>query len=133
MDKKYILLVEDDAFLAELYAAKFSELGYEIATAQDGKEGLRAIEKRHPDVVLLDIVLPKMDGLSVLKEIKSNEALKAIPVILLTNLGQKEDVERGLALGADAYIIKAHFTPTELVAKVEEVLQKGNYEFTNSQ
>lgn len=124
MPKVKILLVEDDAFLAELYTTKFSEVDYDITVAEDGEQGLEAIKRLKPDLVLLDIVLPRLDGLTVLKTLKETEGLKAIPVILLTNLGQKEDVERGLALGADAYIIKAHFTPTEVVAKIGEILQR---------
>lgn len=125
MPKAKIILVEDDAFLAELYVTKFSELGYEMTVAQDGKKGLELVESMKPDIVLLDIVLPQLDGLAVLRTLKANEGLKMIPVVLLTNLGQKDDVERGMALGAAAYIIKAHFTPTEVVAKVEEILGKA--------
>lgn len=124
MPKANILLVEDDAFLAELYVTKFSELDYEMTVAEDGEQGLVEAKKARPDCILLDIVLPRMDGLALLKTLKETSDLKNIPVILLTNLGQKEDVERGLGLGAAAYVIKAHFTPTEVVAKVEEVLRK---------
>lgn len=124
MLKAKILLVEDDAFLVELYVTKFSELGYEMVVAEDGEQGLKMAEEIHPDLILLDIVLPKLDGLAALKAIREIKELHDMPVVLLTNLGQKEDVERGLGLGAEAYIIKAHFTPTEVVAKVEEVLQK---------
>lgn len=124
MSKGKILLVEDDVFLSELYVTKFGEVGYEITVAEDGREGLQLVEKLKPDLMLLDIVLPRMDGLSVLRSMKEREAVKNIPVILLTNLGQKEDVDRGIALGAADYVIKAHFTPTEVVAKVDEVLKK---------
>jgi DNA-binding response OmpR family regulator len=124
MSKGKILLVEDDAFLSELYVTKFEEVGYEITVAEDGQEGLELVGKVRPDIVLLDIVLPRMDGLTALRSMKEREGIKDIPVILLTNLGQKEDVDRGIALGAADYVIKAHFTPTEVVAKVDEVLKK---------
>lgn len=124
MSKGKILLVEDDAFLSELYVTKFAEAGYEITVAEDGQEGLQLVEKLKPDLMLLDIVLPRMDGLSVLRAMKEREAIKNIPVILLTNLGQKEDVDRGVALGAADYVIKAHFTPTEVVARVDAALKK---------
>ena len=123
---KKILIIEDDSFLSEMYAAKFTESGFEIEVAFDGSVGLAKIENFNPDLVLLDIVLPKMDGFEILKKIKENEKLKKIPIILLTNLGQKSEVEKGLSLGADEYIIKAHFTPTAVVTRVKEILNKIN-------
>jgi len=120
---KKILIIEDDPFLSEMYAAKFSQSGFQVETASDGKNGLEKIKTSGPDLILLDIVLPKMDGFEVLKKVKENSQLKKIPIILLTNLGQKDEVEKGLALGADEYIIKAHFTPTAVVAKVKEILK----------
>ena len=121
---KKILIIEDDPFLSEVYSAKFSQSGFRTEVATDGKKGLEKIKASKPDLVLLDIVLPKMDGFDLLKTIKEDDQFKEIPVILLTNLGQKNEVEKGLALGADEYIIKAHFTPTAIVAKVKEVLEK---------
>jgi len=121
---KKILIIEDDPFLSEMYAAKFIENGFEVEVSSDGKSGLAKIEDFRPDLVLLDIVLPKMDGFEMLKKVKEKEELKEIPVVLLTNLGQKNEVEKGIALGAEEYIIKAHFTPTAVVAKVNEILNK---------
>jgi len=121
---KKILIIEDDPFLSEMYAAKFIENNFETEVASDGKLGLVKIEEFRPDLVLLDIVLPKMDGFEVLKKIKEKEKLKEIPIVLLTNLGQKNEVEKGLALGAQEYIIKAHFTPTAVVTRVKEILDK---------
>jgi len=121
---KKILIIEDDPFLSEMYAAKFIENNFETEVASDGKLGLVKIEEFRPDLVLLDIVLPKMDGFEVLKKIKEKEELREIPIVLLTNLGQKNEVEKGLALGAQEYIIKAHFTPTAVVTKVKEILDK---------
>lgn len=128
---KKILIIEDDPFLGEMYAAKFTEDGFETEVAMDGKAGLVKIKESKPDLVLLDIVLPKMDGFEILKKIKGNSELKKIPVVLLTNLGQKAEVEKGLSLGADEYIIKAHFTPTAVVAKVKEMLSKKETRKTN--
>jgi len=119
---KKILIIEDDPFLSEMYAAKFGQSGFRVEMAIDGKKGLEKIKTSKPDLILLDIVLPKMDGFEILRKVKEDSQLKKIPVILLTNLGQKNEVEKGLALGADEYIIKAHFTPTAVMAKVKEVL-----------
>jgi DNA-binding response OmpR family regulator len=121
-DKKKILLVEDDRFLSEMYVTKLTESGFDVEVAYDGKEGLAKIEEFMPNLILLDIVLPGMDGFEILQKIKKEESLKNILVIALTNLGQREEVEKGLRLGASDYIIKAHFTPTEVVAKVKRLL-----------
>jgi len=121
---KKILIIEDDPFLSEMYLAQFVKSGFKAEIAIDGKVGLAKVKDFKPDLVLLDIVLPKMDGFEILKAIKSDKSLKGIPVVLLTNLGQKNEVEKGVSLGADEYIIKAHFTPTAVVARVKEVLNK---------
>jgi len=115
-------LVEDDKFLSEMYATKLAESGFEVEAAFDGEEGLKMIKNEKPDLVLLDIVLPKKDGFEILKVMKGDAELQNILVIALTNLGQKEEVEKGLKLGADDYVVKAHFTPTEVVAKVKKLL-----------
>ena len=120
---KKILIIEDDPFLSEMYATKFNQSGFQTELATDGKKGLEKIKTSKPDLILLDIVLPKMDGFEILKKIKKDSKLKEIPLILLTNLGQKNEVEKGLALGADEYIVKAHFTPTAVVAKVKKILK----------
>jgi DNA-binding response OmpR family regulator len=119
-----ILLIDDDPFISDMYILKFREHGFEIETAKDGKEGLEKIKKYPPDLILLDIVMPAMDGFEVLQELKKEGTIPKAKVILLTNLGQKEDVEKGMKLGADDYIIKAHFTPSEVVEKVKQLLQK---------
>jgi len=121
---KKILIIEDDPFLSEMYAAKFNQNDFQTEVATDGKSGLAKIKADKPDLVLLDIVLPKMDGFEILKAIKADPKFKDIPIVLLTNLGQKSEVEKGLSLGADEYIIKAHFTPTAVVAKIKEILNK---------
>ncbi len=118
-----ILLVEDDTFLIEMYNTKFELEGFSVTTASDGEEGVKLAKKDDPDIILLDILLPKLDGFGVLEQLKATKKTKDIPVILLTNLGQKEDVKRGLDLGAKDYLIKAHFMPSEVVAKIREILK----------
>lgn len=120
--KQKILIVEDDTFLAGIYANKFEREGFNVVLAVDGEAGLKSAKKEHPDIILLDILLPKLDGFEVLEQLKAEKDLHAIPVILLTNLGQKEDVDKGLKLGAADYLIKAHFMPAETVDKVKKVL-----------
>ena len=125
MEKKkpQVLLVEDDVFLAGIYQKKFEIDGYKISLADNGEKGLTEAKKKKPDVILLDILLPKLDGFAVLERLKADFATKNIPVILLTNLGQKDDVEKGLEAGAADYLIKAHFKPSEVVDKVRAALK----------
>lgn len=124
-NKKTIIIVEDDVFLSDIYQTKFTEKGYDCLLAQDGKRCLSILESGViPYVILLDIVMPKMDGLELLACIKNDEKYKNFSTILLSNLGQDSDIQKGIELGALAYLIKAHYTPSEVVKKVEEVLNK---------
>lgn len=118
-----VLIVEDDVFLAGIYQKKFEMEGFRVFLANNGEKGLTETKKRKPSVVLLDILLPKMDGFAVLEALKKDAEVKNIPVILLTNLGQKDDVERGIEQGAEDYLIKIHFKPSEVVDKVRKVLK----------
>ena len=119
-----VLLVEDDVFLAGMYQMKLELEGYKVLVAQDGEKGLTLAKKNKPDLILLDIVLPKLNGFEVLKKIKKSKVLAQIPVILLTNLSQKEDVKKGLELGASDYLIKAHYLPSEIVKKIKNQILK---------
>ncbi|MBI4132852.1 MAG: response regulator transcription factor [Candidatus Sungbacteria bacterium] len=119
-----ILIIDDDPLIAEMYTLKLKEAGFDVEVATDGRAGLEKIKGGNYDVVLLDVVLPIMDGFEILQSLQ-REGKSPPPVILLTNLGQKEDVDRGMALGAVDYVIKAHFTPTEVVAKIQAVLKKA--------
>lgn len=122
-DRPKIVLVEDDTFVAGMYVAKLTLEHFDVKLATDGKSGLKLIEDERPDLILLDLVLPKLSGYEILKAVRSSSTLHDVPVILLTNLGQREDVERGIALGATDYLIKAHFLPSEVVAKIKRLLQ----------
>lgn len=118
-----ILLVEDDSFISQMYHTKLSNLGFRVEVIDNGEDAAARLQQDPlPDLLLLDIVLPKKDGFEILEELRRQDRTKALPVILLTNLGQKPDVERGIKLGADDYIIKAHYTPTEVVEKISKVL-----------
>lgn len=118
-----VLVVEDDTFLANIYKTKFEMEGFKVIVAENGETGLKEAQKKKPDIILLDILLPKMDGYTVLQALKKDPEVKDIPVIMLTNLGQKDDVEKGLEMGAVDYLIKAHFKPSETVDKVRKVLK----------
>lgn len=124
--KKTVLIIEDDRFLLDMYVMKFNERGFAVETAFGGQEALTKIQKKSnkPDIVLLDLVMPGIGGFEVLEKIKTGKLLPNSLVIILSNLGQKEDIDRGLALGADGYIVKASATPTEVVDKVITAIQR---------
>ena len=118
-----ILLVEDDDMILEMYQLRFKEAGMEIITAQDGEAGLALAKAEQPDVILLDIMMPKMDGFAVLTQIKKDPKLVKVPVLMLSNLGQKDDIEKGKKLGANDYIVKASLTPAQVVDKVKQFIK----------
>ena len=124
--KRKILVVEDDSFISEIYCAKFTSSGYQVSLAENGKMALEKIMTERPNVVLLDIVMPEMDGWKVLEEIRKRSEFRNILVIMLTNLGDKESAERAVKQGADSYLIKSYHTPEEVVEKIEELLKKKN-------
>lgn len=123
-EKIKILLIEDDPFLLGMYATKFELEDFKVVMAEDGEKAVRLAAKEMPDIVLLDIILPKQDGFEVLKQLKADKATAGIPVILLTNLSQKDEIDKGLKMGAVDYLIKAHFMPSEVVEKIKKVLNK---------
>ncbi len=120
---KTILIIEDDKFLRELIVQKLLREGYNVPEAIDGEEGIKKIKEEKPDLVLLDLILPGIDGFEVLSQMKADSGLSSIPVIILSNLGQREDVEKGLKMGAVDYLIKAHFTPGEIIEKIKAILK----------
>lgn len=121
--KTKILVVEDEAFLLDLYQTKLVQEGYEVFVASNGGDGYTAAEAHQPQLILLDILMPKVDGYAMLKKLKANVVLKSIPVILFSNLSQRSEIEKGLKLGAADFIIKTSITPAQLAEKVKSVLQ----------
>ena len=124
MENKKILIVEDDNFLLQMYITKLELEGFRVSSAVDGIKGLRSAKKDKPDLVLLDLQLPAMSGFEVLENLKSSNDTKQIPVLVLTNFSQKEDIDRCLNLGASDYLIKAHFVPSEVIAKIKNILEE---------
>ena len=121
-DKK-VLIIEDDPFIADVYVLKLESEGYDVETAEDGILGLEKLKKKKYDIILLDILMPNMNGFKVLEQIKMNPEVSKTPVVILTNLSQKKDIQKGLDLGATDYIIKTKFTPTEVVKTINKVLK----------
>jgi DNA-binding response OmpR family regulator len=120
-----ILIVEDEQFLSDMYKLKFEHEGYQAVVARDGSEGLELAKKEKPDLILLDLVLPGMDGFKVLAELKKDAATKNIKVFIFSNLGQENEIKTGKKTGADGYFIKANMTPSQLMEKINVVFSQG--------
>jgi len=124
MAKAKLLLVEDDVTLVKMYERKFLSDGYEVVVAYDGLEGLEKATKEKPDLILLDIMLPRLDGLALFKKMRSTPETFNTPVLLLTNFGQEDAVFECFKLGAVDYLVKSDVTPQQVVAKVENFLNE---------
>ena len=120
-----VLLAEDDRFLRRAAEARLRRHGLEVLTAADGEEALRVARTEPLDLVLLDVVMPKLEGFEVLKALKQDDATARIPVIVLSNLGQERDVTQAMALGAIAFLVKAHLSLQDLVDRVDAALATG--------
>lgn len=118
-----VLIIEDDKFLSKIYLTKFTKSGMEVRVAGNGEEGLKMMREEKPDVVLLDLIMPKMDGFEVLMEVKNDSSLKTIPILVLSNLGQSDDMQRAKELGAKEFIIKSDISIQDVVTKIEMYLK----------
>jgi len=119
---KKILIIEDEKTLRFLLAQSLIAAGFQVEEAVDGEEGIKKMKENKPDLVLLDLILPTMHGFDVLIKIKKDPFLESVPVMILSNLGQKEEVDKGLELGAVDFLIKAHFSLDEIIEKVKKTL-----------
>jgi DNA-binding response OmpR family regulator len=120
---KKILFVEDEPNLQKAISEILVQEGYKVFGAADGEEGLKVAQKEKPDLILLDLILPKKDGFEVLKELKADEKMKSIPVIVLTNLEGVGDVEKALELGARTYLVKANYELEDVIDKIKALLK----------
>ncbi|HVF20807.1 MAG TPA: response regulator [Mycobacteriales bacterium] len=118
-----VLVVDDDPVIQKLLQVNFEMEGYDVITAGDGEEGLAKAQAEHPDAVVLDVMMPKMDGLEVARRLKGDDATKAIPIILLSAKAQQADVQAGQATGADEYLTKP-FDPLELLQRVGALIDR---------
>ena len=119
-----ILIVEDDAFIYEIIARELAKAGYEIKGAYDGEQALVLASAEKPDLILLDLLIPKKNGFEVLEALKANPELAKVPVIVLSNLGQQKDIDRAMNIGAATFLVKVNFTPQDVLAKIESVLKR---------
>lgn len=119
-----VLLVEDEQTLQDMYHIKLEKEGFTVVTAGDGATAIELAKKENPDIILLDVILPKMDGFAVLEQIRKVKPLAKTPIIMLTNLGQKEDIAKGKKFGATDYLVKANTTPADIANKVASLVGK---------
>jgi|SRR3989344_4421134 len=119
-----ILFVEDDPLIVKIYTTRLTADGYEVLSADNGEAGLHLAEQSSPDLIVLDIMMPKMDGFAVLTQLRQNPTTKTTPILVYSNLAQDEEINRAKSLGATEFIIKANLSPTDMVNKIKQYLQK---------
>lgn len=121
--KHSVLIIDDDKFLLDMYALKFAQMGWNVETAFGSVDGLaRLRDGFRPDVLLTDVLMPAMDGFELLEHVKKEKLAEGAKIVILSNKGEKQDIDRGIALGADGYIVKASAIPSEVVAQVEKIV-----------
>lgn len=118
-----VLIVEDDPLISRMYERVFSFEGFEVEIARNGEEGIEKLKKIKPTMILLDIMMPKMSGIDVLREIKANPETRSIPVVVLTNLSGTKDAEKAIGMGAVKFIVKSENKPKQIVAQIKEILK----------
>jgi DNA-binding response OmpR family regulator len=121
-DTKKVLIIEDDNMISSMYRTKLEQDGYEVVIANNGAEGLDKVRESMPDIILLDVIMPQLDGFTVLKELRENMNIN-VPIVMLTNLGTEEDQKKGNDLGASDYLVKANLTPSQVSETIQKNLQ----------
>ena len=121
-EQKKILIIEDDRYISKMYQLKLSLEGYSVEVAENGRLGVDKVKEFVPDVILCDILMPELDGFEVIKIVKSDEATKKIPILIMSNLGQEDHIQKGMSLGAIGYIVKSQYTPSKVVETIRQVL-----------
>lgn len=122
-DKKIVLIVEDDEFLRSLTAKRLEKESLGVMIAVDGENAMNVLSENRPDIILLDLLLPGLNGFEVLEKVRQDDNLKDVPIIVFSNLGQKEDLEKAKSLGANDYLIKANFTLDDVIAKIKNYIK----------
>jgi len=122
-ETKKVLLVEDDQMIVDMYKLRLEEDGFTVIITDKGSEALEIAGKEKPDIILLDIILPEIDGFAILRSLKAESSTKDIPVLLLTNLSQETDQQKGIQLGAAGYFVKAQHTPADIMNEIKNILK----------
>ena len=124
MDKKCILIIEDEKGMRDALKEALEQSGFEALLAEDGEKGMEMAKTHRIDLILLDIILPRKDGFEVLRELKQDEKLKELPVVLTTNLSEPSDIQKALDLGATTYLVKSNYSLSDIVEKIKDILEK---------
>lgn len=119
-----ILIVEDDAFMRNLLVNKLKKERFHVDQAASGEEAMEKVAEKIPDLILLDLILPQMDGFEVIQKLKTNPKTSYIPILILSNLGEKQDLEKAKTFGVEGFMIKANFTPSEIITQIHKLLSK---------
>ena len=122
--ERKIVLVEDDSLMSSILAAHLIKEGFNIISVTEGAQAFERIQAEQPNIVLLDIVLPGIGGFDILAKLKQDESTKSIPVLILSNLGSKEEIQRGIELGAEDYLVKANSMVEEITGKIQKILER---------
>lgn len=119
-----IVFVEDDPLIVKIYTTRLKADGHEVYSAENGEDGLKVIAEVKPDLIILDVMMPRVDGFGVLQRVRSDEALKNIPIIMYSNLNNEEEITRAKQMGVNEFLIKANLSPSQMVAKIKQYLDK---------
>lgn len=119
---KVVLMIEDDPLIVKIYSTRLKADGYEVYSAENGEDGLKLLSEKKPDLIILDVMMPRIDGFGVLSRIMADEQMKSIPVLVYSNLAADEEIVRAKSMGAREFIVKADVSPTEMVAKIKQYL-----------
>lgn len=117
-----ILIIEDDRYISKMYQLKLSLDGFDVQVADNGRIGVEKAKDFKPDIILTDILMPELDGFEVIRTVKNDDETKTIPILIMSNLGQEDHIQKGLEMGALGYIVKSQYTPSKVVEKIKEIL-----------
>lgn len=121
-----ILIIEDDPLIVKIYSTRLKADGHEVYTAENGEEGWRQAIEHNPDLIVLDVMMPRMDGFGVLEKVKAYDRLKNIPILMYSNLSNEDEMVRAKTMGATEFLVKANLSPTQMIAKIKEYLPQVN-------
>jgi DNA-binding response OmpR family regulator len=119
-----ILIIEDDPLIVKIYSTRLKADGYEVFSGENGEEGLKVAYEKHPDLIILDVMMPKVDGFEVLSKLRADQIFATIPILMYSNLNNEEEMKRARNMGVTEFLVKANLSPTQMVTKIKQYLEK---------